>query len=192
MGCLDVIVIIDNKISNWIETHTNEVRWSGLVSFFGSIYFTVGISVISAYLGIFYGVLNLYKLGIYSSIGLILSTIMVLALKLIFKRERTKRPTDPIISRIDPYSFPSGHLSRIGVMVVTTLPLPALPVIYIIITIITAFHRIKKGYHFFSDCIAGFIIGFLTGVIVVINGDIIDRGLLEFIYNLSNSRFIFF
>ena len=92
------------------------------------------------------------------------NTISVFILKNLFRRKRSNYD-NKFVRKIDPYSFPSGHTSRIAGFIIPSFPFPVLFLLFIFIALVISITRMIKGYHYFTDCIAGFLIGLLNGFI---------------------------
>ncbi len=97
-------------------------------------------------------------------ISLCICTVIVFILKYSVKRKREVYD-NLYVSKIDRYSFPSGHIGRISAMIIPLSIYPVLAVIYIFFCIVVSILRIRKGYHYFSDCAVGLIIGLFSGFI---------------------------
>ncbi len=94
--------------------------------------------------------------------GSILGTaILTQTLKFIFRRERPQGKWGNIYRKTDPYSFPSGHAARAGLL--TVLGAVMGPVWFGVALLIwgplTALARVAMGVHYISDVIAGFTLG---------------------------------
>lgn len=100
-----------------------------------------------------------------SACSLIFATGIVFILKFTVKRERNTSNIDKIRQKIDPYSFPSGHVSRI--FAATSPFYNSLPAVIITVTtgFIVSIARISKGYHYFSDCFVGAFAGIISSVL---------------------------
>ena len=104
------------------------------------------------------------SLALFSFISFLINTVIVFVLKYTLRRKRHKMDTSmPVVHRFDPYSFPSGHIARLAGLIVPAVTILPLFFVLIILTPIVAIARISRGYHFLSDCIAGLIIGLLSG-----------------------------
>jgi len=106
---------------------------------------------------------------------LFIDTLIIFILKYSIKRKRYF--VNITQKKLDPYSFPSGHVSRLSsfffiFIYVYIFPLnyskpplyivTILSVMFFIFMILTMLARIIKGYHYFSDCIFGFLFGLLS------------------------------
>jgi len=97
-----------------------------------------------------------------SSIAL---AVIVLIIKFSIRRRRPEGDWGAIYRKSDPHSFPSGHAARTAMLAV----LAALfgPFWFAIALILWAplvsLARVAMGVHYFSDVIAGFVLGVITG-----------------------------
>ncbi len=107
------------------------------------------------------------KIALLSTLSIILNTVVVFIVKRLIKRERRFKEGF-YLNNIDPYSFPSGHVSRLAGFIIPTLYFPLISVIFLFFSLIASFARMAKGYHFFSDCLFGFIIGLSGGGVIFI------------------------
>jgi undecaprenyl-diphosphatase len=170
------IVILDEKIHNHLSKYSNNIILSIIAR-------TGNFAVITIILIILIINEDTSNAGIISIAGLILSTLIVFILKYSIKRKRIS--TDNFI-KIDPYSFPSGHISRLAVFIITGDSFVLLP-IFLIITIASSIARISKGYHYLSDCIIGFIVGIISGITALLLKDYY----LNLIYELIKKLLVF-
>lgn len=106
----------------------------------------------------------LKKVFIVSALSLTINTITVFILKYSVKRDRRVYIRN-IKYRYDPYSFPSGHVSRLAGFIFPLAQTTYVSILFIVLAIASAFGRMSRKYHYFSDCLAGFIIGLISGAI---------------------------
>ena len=177
---LKKIIKIDKLLNNKLSKYSNNF-FITIISKFGNIILTLFIIFILFYLPI----IENKKIAIISIVSLILNTIIVFILKYSIQRKRAFTDND-IFNKFDPYSFPSGHISRLSGFIIPTISIPFLFFVFIILSISVSIARIIKGYHFLSDCIAGFIIGLGTGFVSLIFSGIY----LDFIIDLFKKYII--
>lgn len=90
----------------------------------------------------------------------------VFILKLLIARARPEGEWGDVYRKTDPYSFPSGHSVRAGLIVVLafhTFSQPRIIVLFVIWAFLMIFSRVATGVHYFLDVLAGFILGLLVG-----------------------------
>ena len=97
--------------------------------------------------------------------SLIYATGIVFILKFTVKRKRHTTNIDKIRQKIDPYSFPSGHISRLFASVSPFYTAPYTFIISLILGILASIARISKGYHYFSDCFVGMTAGIASSIL---------------------------
>jgi len=93
-------------------------------------------------------------------VGFILSSFIAYMLKIIIIRPR------PIFNLIEltSYSFPSGHTTiMFTLFILIFYNFPKYKYIWLVISLIIAFSRLYLGVHYFTDVIAGVIIGLYLG-----------------------------
>ena len=111
------------------------------------------------------------EMAILSFFSMILDTLLVFIIKHSVKRKRYFKEGF-YLNKVDPYSFPSGHISRLAGFIFPTMIFPIISTIFFFFSIVSSISRMAKGYHFFSDCFFGFIIGFISGFIIIINKEL--------------------
>lgn len=146
---------IDNAISVKLSK-LKKYRILDIISNLGSFYFVFMILIVL----ILTGSIALNRMSIISAMSLLINTAIVFILKFTVKRNRIKNK-----NRIDIYSFPSGHVSRLAGFIFPTMSIIILPVMFFISAVLVGLARIMKGYHYFSDCLAGFVIGIISGLV---------------------------
>ncbi|MBU1065437.1 phosphatase PAP2 family protein [bacterium] len=106
---------------------------------------------------------------------LLLSTLAVGGLVQIIKWSvRRKRPAGEwgnLVRKTDPYSFPSGHAAKAGLLLGLGLYLGPeyIRIGVCIYSPLMAFARTQMGIHYLSDVIAGFGLGILSSIIIILN-----------------------
>lgn len=104
-------------------------------------------------------------------LGVIFTGILVWIVKQIVRRKRPESKYTSLITRYDPFSFPSGHAARTSFLVVIVSgfsnSMVAL-ILLIVWSILVSYARIKLLLHYFSDIIIGYIIGFSVGLIITV------------------------
>ncbi|HOF02031.1 MAG TPA: phosphatase PAP2 family protein [Spirochaetota bacterium] len=131
-----------------------------LISHIGSFIFIIAVMAIIFFVDGF--VFN--KIFVVSALSLTINTVVVFILKYTVKRDRRVYIRN-IKYRYDPYSFPSGHVSRLTGFIFPFAQAPYVSILFTILAFVSAFGRMSRKYHYFSDCLAGFIIGLISGLI---------------------------
>jgi membrane-associated phospholipid phosphatase len=101
--------------------------------------------------------------------GILVTAVVVLAIKFIVRRSRPQGEWGRIYRRTDPHSFPSGHAAR--AMMLATLGLGLGPGWFGMLLLawapLVALARVSMGVHYLSDVIAGIGLGVLMGLLVL-------------------------
>lgn len=86
-------------------------------------------------------------------------------LKWLFRRRRPGPSFAALYTRLDRMSFPSGHATRVGCMVLLLAPLlPGWATAALILwTVGVAWARVALGVHYLSDALAGLALGAILG-----------------------------
>ena len=156
-----ITLIFDNQILNFIIR--NRILTLNVfmiqISYIGSL---IAVSIIITILFILYKKYNNLK-----RLWITLFSIVIItyALKLIIQRAR---PLVENLIQTSGYSFPSGHATAVfSVLPLLDKEFPRLKYIWFALAIIILFSRIYLGVHYPSDVIAGAIIGYLIGTIIL-------------------------
>ncbi len=99
--------------------------------------------------------------AIVAFVGLMLAEVVVIAVKMLFRRQRPPGGSGMIYRKADPYSFPSGHAVRATMLCIIAGQLGPLPV-FIAILLWSPFmvlSRVGIGIHYVFDVIAGVVLG---------------------------------
>ncbi len=94
------------------------------------------------------------------------TAVLVFILKRIIARTRPEGEWGGIYRRTDPYSFPSGHAVRAGLIVMlsfASFPGTPVPVVFCLWAVLMILSRVATGVHYFFDILAGFLLGLLIG-----------------------------
>eukprot|EP00118_Oscarella_pearsei_P007915 m.39780 g.39780 ORF g.39780 m.39780 type:complete len:185 (+) comp32813_c0_seq1:65-619(+) len=103
--------------------------------------------------------------------GITVDLIVQGVLKMIFRRPRPKYDQKDMVlpSKVDTYSFPSGHASRFGYLTgfVFHYYTSTFPCVGIVLwTLLIVLSRLALGRHYVTDICAGLIIGYFEFVFV--------------------------
>ena len=95
-----------------------------------------------------------------------LTACFVFVLKRLIARTRPEGEWGNVYRRTDPYSFPSGHSVRAGVILLLafhTFRHPLLLCAFCVWAVLMMLSRVATGVHYLLDVIAGFVLGLLIG-----------------------------
>jgi len=103
------------------------------------------------------------------ALGILITAVLVMALKFTIRRKRPSGEWGAIYRRTDPHSFPSGHAARAAMLMILGLSLgpPWLGVLLLVWAPLVTLARVSVGVHYISDVAAGFVIGILTGILTL-------------------------
>jgi undecaprenyl-diphosphatase len=103
------------------------------------------------------------------AVGILVTALVVLAIKFLVRRSRPQGDWGRIYRRTDPHSFPSGHAAR--AMMLATLGLGLGPPWFGLLLLawapLVALARVSMGVHYLTDVIAGIFLGVLMGLLVL-------------------------
>lgn len=94
------------------------------------------------------------------------TAVFVFILKRIIARTRPAGDWGNVYRKTDPYSFPSGHSVRGGLILVlaaNTFDQPWIICLFAVWAILMVLSRVATGVHYFFDVLAGFFLGLLIG-----------------------------
>jgi undecaprenyl-diphosphatase len=97
--------------------------------------------------------------------GISILAVLVMGLKFIIRRKRPEGEWGAIYRNTDPHSFPSGHAARAFLIAVMAsgFGLGWLALILWLWAPLVSLARVAMGVHYFSDVVAGFLIGIVLG-----------------------------
>ena len=157
----------DNSVFAFFKSHTTGglVEVMRVLTFFGSTYFIIPAYVV---LIIFLSLIHRRSDAINVAIVAISSTLLMLGLKQFFHRHR---PELPLVKTLTNFSFPSGHalcsfiFCSVIVYLVDKGKLPlkwkwTFSILLILLSITIGISRIVLRYHYATDVLAGFCVGF--------------------------------
>jgi len=100
-------------------------------------------------------------LGAVCVISILLLAVIVFIIKFSVRRKRPEGEWGQIYRQTDPHSFPSGHAARAALLCVPAIALgpPWFGLILLIWAPLVILARVAMGLHYFSDVIAGAILG---------------------------------
>jgi membrane-associated phospholipid phosphatase len=98
-------------------------------------------------------------------LALIFQALVVLILKLLFRRSRPQGSWGDIYRVTDPHSFPSGHAARAVLLAVLSWHLLSgwAAVFLSLWAFLVCLARVAMGVHYFSDIVAGAAVGLIAG-----------------------------
>ena len=95
-----------------------------------------------------------------------LTALAVFFLKRLIARTRPKGDWGDVYRRTDPYSFPSGHAVRAGLIIIlaiNTFHDPRIIAVFLLWAVMMMLSRVAAGVHYVFDILGGFLFGLLIG-----------------------------
>ncbi len=164
---LNRLVALDNDLSARL-TLTEESGWRRTVVALGAhlgdgpLWFT--IAVIAFWLGD-ERTRNSVLLAV---VAIIVAGGLTTALKFLMRRGRPQEIPGFYSTRYDPYSFPSGHATRVACQaMVFSCQFPRWAIVFHASALFVALCRVALGIHYAFDILAGLAIGSLTSWAIV-------------------------
>ena len=103
-----------------------------------------------------------------AAVAVIAAAGLTTALKFLMKRSRPREATGFYSTRYDPYSFPSGHATRVACLAMMfSYQFPCWAIVFYALALFVSFCRIALGIHYISDVLVGLIIGFFASSVIV-------------------------
>lgn len=105
-----------------------------------------------------------------------LTAAFVFLLKRVIARTRPEGEWGTVYRKTDPYSFPSGHAVRAGLIIMLTFRSfedPLIRIIFCIWAVLMMLARVATGVHYLFDILAGFLLGLGIGWIWILLQSII-------------------
>ncbi len=101
-------------------------------------------------------------------IAIIITAVIVLALKFAIRRQRPEGEWGDIYRTTDPHSFPSGHATRAFLLATMALGLGPiwLGIALAIWAPLVSIARVAMGVHYVSDVAAGLGVGVFMGILI--------------------------
>lgn len=107
--------------------------------------------------------------SLFFAVGLAVMASVVILLKFTIRRPRPEGEWGQVYRITDPHSFPSGHASRSAALAIMGLAMG--PTWFAVALVLwwpwVGLSRVALGVHYFSDVIAGWLVGALMGLIAV-------------------------
>jgi len=97
--------------------------------------------------------------------------VVVQIIKWTFRRKRPDGNWGNLVRKTDPHSFPSGHAAKAGLLLGLGLYLgpDCIRIGVCIYSPLMALARTQMGIHYLSDVIAGFGLGIISAIIIVLS-----------------------
>lgn len=109
-------------------------------------------------------------LAVLFAVGILVTAVIVMAIKFTVRRKRPEGEWGGIYRRTDPHSFPSGHAARAILLAVLALGAgPSwLALLLLPWSLAVMLARVAMGLHYLSDVLAGALVGALVGLCILL------------------------
>jgi undecaprenyl-diphosphatase len=106
---------------------------------------------------------------LFIAVGLVIMAAAVIVLKFSIRRPRPDGEWGQIYRITDPHSFPSGHAARSATLAVMAIAFgpPWFAIAVVLWAPWVGIARIALGVHYFSDVVAGWLVGAVMGLIAI-------------------------
>jgi membrane-associated phospholipid phosphatase len=110
------------------------------------------------------------SLAVVMALGVVLTAMVVMAIKFTVRRRRPDGEWGNIYRATDPHSFPSGHAARAFMLAVLAIALgPAwFGAALLAWALFVSLARVAMGVHYLSDILAGLIFGLVMGGVILV------------------------
>lgn len=101
--------------------------------------------------------------------AIVFQALLVFAFKFTIRRRRPEGEWGAVYRNTDPHSFPSGHATRAGMLLVLAWGLGPLwfSLAVLLWAPLMSLSRVTTGLHYLSDILVGFVFGLLIGGLVL-------------------------
>jgi undecaprenyl-diphosphatase len=102
--------------------------------------------------------------------AIVITAVLVMTLKLVFRRRRPEGHWGGIYRSTDPHSFPSGHAARAALMaaLITAWGPAWLVPIALVWAPLVALARVAMGVHYVSDVVFGALLGLSVATLALV------------------------
>lgn len=165
---------LDKKISENFRMDDGGSPWWKLVTFFAhsgdSWFWLIGLLAIWAF---FSAWRDLAAFVIAAILGL---AAMVMLVKFTVRRRRPPGEWGSIYRNTDPHSFPSGHAARASMLAMIAILSGPLwvGIVMAVWAILVSLSRLLTGMHYFSDVLAGILLGIVIGQLGVLTRPVLS------------------
>ena len=106
---------------------------------------------------------------LFIAVGLVIMAAAVIVLKFTIRRPRPDGEWGQIYRITDPHSFPSGHAARSATLAVMAIAFgpPWFAIAVVLWAPWVGIARVALGVHYFSDVVAGWLVGVVMGLAAV-------------------------
>ena len=164
---LNRLVALDNNLSARL-TLTEESGWRRTVAVLGAHLGDGPFWFVVAVIAFWLGDETTRNSVLLAVVAVIVAGGLTTALKFLMRRGRPQEIPGLYSTRYDPYSFPSGHATRVACQaMVFSYQFPRWAIVFYASALFVALCRVVLGIHYAFDVLAGLVIGSLASWAIV-------------------------
>jgi membrane-associated phospholipid phosphatase len=182
MVMLEKVYQLDFKISDRLRMDNDQTKHWKAVTFIAhsgdSWFWLAGLILVWLFSQ------PLHRISAFLILAIILLAGIVMGIKLFVRRRRPPGEWGAVYRNTDPHSFPSGHAARACMLALFAVQLGPvwLAILMVAWALMVSLSRIITGMHYFSDILAGILLGITSGQIILLARPLME-GLLPFIFH---------
>lgn len=160
----DYVVAVDNWVIDFVNTNIVDDGFTNFVIFLTNF---GGMLVLAIFLVMFFFLLSNKRISCLMSINLLIAYVLSVIFKNIFRRDR---PLFMLVEKPSDFSFPSGHsmcsivfygflIYIVNKFIKNVYIRKVINIFLVLLMFLIPFSRLYLGVHFFTDVVAGVILG---------------------------------
>lgn len=160
----DYVVALDNWVIDFVNSNIVNDRFTNFIIFLTNF---GGVFVFAIFLVIFFFLLSNKRISCLMSINLLIAYVLSVIFKNIFRRDR---PLLMLVEKPSDFSFPSGHsmcsivfygflIYIVNKFIKNVYIRKVINIFLVLLMFLIPFSRLYLGVHFFTDVVAGVILG---------------------------------
>jgi undecaprenyl-diphosphatase len=164
---LNRLAALDTSLSTCL-TLTGEAGWQRTVAVLGAHLGDAPLWFVIAVIAFGLGDKETKHFVLLTAVAVIVAGGLTTFLKFRTRRNRPQERSGLYSTKYDPYSFPSGHATRLACQAtVFSHQFPQWAIVSYALTLFVALCRVALGIHYISDILVGLAIGSLASVVIV-------------------------
>jgi len=164
---LNRLAALDTSLSTCL-TLTGEAGWQRTVAVLGAHMGDAPLWFVIAVIAFGLGDKETRHFVLLTAVAVIVAGGLTTFLKFRTRRSRPQERSGLYSTKYDPYSFPSGHATRLACQAtVFSHQFPQWAIVSYALTLFVALCRVALGIHYISDILVGLAIGSLASVVIV-------------------------
>ncbi len=160
----DYVVAVDNWVIDFVNTNIVDDGFTNFIIFLTNF---GGVFVFVIFLVMFFFLLSNKRISCLMSINLLIAYVLSVIFKNIFRRDR---PLFMLVEKPSDFSFPSGHsmcsivfygflIYIVNKFIKNVYIRKVINIFLVLLMFLIPFSRLYLGVHFFTDVVAGVILG---------------------------------